>query len=107
MITSGINTYTEMKDYQNLLQQMSGANQEPTGAQQNQGFGDMFDSALNQIDTAVNKTDSNVMSVVTGTQENLHDAMIDLTEAQLTMQTAIQVRNKMIDSLNEVKNMQF
>ena len=33
--------------------------------------------------------------------------MINMTEAQLSLETAVQVRNKVIEAYNDIKNMQF
>ncbi|WP_314209120.1 flagellar hook-basal body complex protein FliE [Vagococcus salmoninarum] len=70
-------------------------------------FGTVYKGALDKLDASVAKTNQNTPALITGELDNLHTMMIDMTEAQLTLQSAIQVRNKCVESYNEIKNMQF
>nr|WP_252894834.1 flagellar hook-basal body complex protein FliE [Liquorilactobacillus satsumensis] len=45
--------------------------------------------------------------MVSGKENSLGNVMIKMTEAQLSLQTAVQVRNKCLDAYNDIKNMQF
>lgn len=95
-------------DYQEQLKILNpNAMDDQTPKEGMQEFSSLFDTALNQLEGKVNKTETNIPDSITGTAENLHDIMIDMTEAQLSVQTAVQIRNKLIDSVNELKNMQF
>lgn len=48
-----------------------------------------------------------VQGLVTGDAENLHQVMIQTSEAQISLELAVQLRNKCIEAMNEMKNMQF
>ncbi|MGX7014675.1 flagellar hook-basal body complex protein FliE [Vagococcus silagei] len=75
--------------------------------QQEKDFNQFFEQAFNGLESKINKTETNIPDSITGKTENLHDVMIDMTEAQLSLQTAIQIRNKMVEAVNDLKNMQF
>ncbi|MGO2084043.1 flagellar hook-basal body complex protein FliE [Vagococcus sp.] len=95
-------------DYQEQLKGLQpNVLNEPKQEQINQKFSNVFDDALGKLEEKVNKTETNIPDSMTGKAENMHDIMIDMTEAQLSVQTAVQIRNKLIDSVNELKNMQF
>lgn len=70
-------------------------------------FDTLYKGALDKLEGSVAKTNQNTPALITGELDNLHTMMIDMTEAQLTLQSAIQVRNKCVEAYNEVKNMQF
>lgn len=46
-------------------------------------------------------------NMVSGNSSDLGNVMVKMTEAQLSMETAVQVRNKLLDAYNDIKNMQF
>jgi flagellar hook-basal body complex protein FliE len=48
-----------------------------------------------------------VQSLIDGTADDLHTVMIKTTEAQLSLEVAVQMRNRCLEAYNEIKNMQF
>ena len=48
-----------------------------------------------------------MQAMIMGEDIEMHDVMIQTTEAQLSLELAVQVRNKCIEAFNEMKNMQF
>ena len=48
-----------------------------------------------------------VQSLIDGTADDLHTVMIKTTEAQLSLEVAVQMRNRSLEAYNEIKNMQF
>jgi len=48
-----------------------------------------------------------VQSLIDGTADDLHTVMIKTTEAQLSLEIAVQMRNRTLEAYNEIKNMQF
>ena len=59
------------------------------------------------MDSQVTTSSNNIEKLITGDLDNMHTAMIDMSKSQLVLQTAVQVRNKCVESYNEIKNMQF
>jgi flagellar hook-basal body complex protein FliE len=73
------------------------------------GAADSFTEALKE---AVGKVDAMQVSADTETQKlaqgegNLHETMLALEKADLTMKVALKVRNKVLDAYNDVMRMQ-
>ena len=68
-------------------------------------FQSMFQGAVN----AVNQTDSALNNaayqVTTGQSDNLHDVVIASQKASLSVDLLVQMRNKLLDSYNEIMRM--
>ncbi|WP_314061276.1 flagellar hook-basal body complex protein FliE [uncultured Vagococcus sp.] len=103
--------YAQMlTDYQSQLKSVVSAESAPTSSElvgNKESFETIFTNTLDKLDTAMAKSNGNTTDLITGDLDNLHTMMIDMTEAQLTMQSAVQVRNKVVEAYNDVKNMQF
>ena len=48
-----------------------------------------------------------VEALVDGSADDLHTVMMKTTEAQLSLEVAVQLRNRGLEAYNEIKNMQF
>lgn len=72
-----------------------------------QDFTGMLTNAMENLE--VKQADSNaaIESMIVGETDDLHTVMIKTTEAQLSLELAVQMRNKVIEAYNDVKNMQF
>ena len=70
-------------------------------------FSDYIGQAVAQLDEKVQQMDQDTLNVITGGETDLAQVMINMTEAQLSLQTATQVRNKALEAYNDIKNMQF
>jgi flagellar hook-basal body complex protein FliE len=68
------------------------------------GFGD----ALGRVVQAVESTEAQANGAVTGMlsgSTDVHDAMIALQRADLTLQFSVQIRNKLVQAYNEIMRM--
>lgn len=70
-------------------------------------FSGMVEQAMVNLNDSQIAADQAVQGLASGDTDNLHTVMIRTSEAQLTLDLALQVRNKCLDAYNEVKNMQF
>ncbi len=70
-------------------------------------FSGMVEQAMVNLNDSQLAADQVVQGLASGDADNLHTVMIRTSEAQLTLDLALQVRNKCLDAYNEVKNMQF
>ncbi|MHC5269539.1 flagellar hook-basal body complex protein FliE [Enterococcus sp. LJL98] len=70
-------------------------------------FSDYFSQAFTQINQKVEQMDQDTLDVITGNETDLAQVMIRMNEAQLTLQTATQIRNKCLEAYNDIKGMQF
>ncbi|HIY57633.1 MAG TPA: flagellar hook-basal body complex protein FliE [Candidatus Tetragenococcus pullicola] len=105
-------TYSQqLNDYKNQLKAMNELNtssQQPIEKKASLNeFGNLVTQALDKLNTPMQKMDEETVKMISGDENDLAKAMISMTEAQLSLQTAVQVRNKCLDAYNEIKNMQF
>lgn len=104
-----INNYSGLKGYASNLQdiqKIGNFSLDKTSTTQ-KSFSDYLNSAVAGLNQNMNVMDKGTTGMVTGTNNDLGKVMINMTEAQLTLQTAVQVRNKVLDAYNDIKNMQF
>lgn len=70
-------------------------------------FASMLKSSLDGVAQAQNHAESMQKAFVLGDDKvSLSDVMIDMQKANLSFQTAVQVRNKVVAAYNEIMNMQ-
>lgn len=74
-------------------------------AQATAGFSNALTSAVDNLTAVQGKADNLAMQAATGTLQNPHDYLIAATEASLTTQMTVAVRNKAIESFNEIMRM--
>ncbi|SEK21727.1 flagellar hook-basal body complex protein FliE [Carnobacterium iners] len=70
-------------------------------------FSGMVEQAMVNLNDKQLAADQAVQGLAAGDADNLHTVMIRTSEAQLTLDLALQMRNKCLEAYNEVKNMQF
>ena len=69
-------------------------------------FGDTISNFLDAVNTAqVNAKDS-VAEIVTGESENLHEAMAKVEEAKISFELMLEIRNKLLQTFQEIQRMQ-
>lgn len=100
--------------YNSLLNGISGADSAASikpgaasGAENATSFDNILSSSLESLNDQQVAANEATTGMVTGEIDNLHNVMIQTTEAQLSLELAIQVRNKAIEAYNDIKNMQF
>lgn len=76
-----------------------------TTAQATTGFSNALTSAVDNLGSVQAKADNLAMQAATGTLQNPHDYLIAATEASLTTQMTVAVRNKAIEAFNEIMRM--
>ena len=70
------------------------------------GFGSALDQAIDKVDQAQKAADGQIDAFVAGEQENLHEVMISMNQAELYLQMMTEVRNRMLDTYQELMRMQ-
>ena len=76
------------------------------GAAEGTGFGDTLANAIDRVDAAQKAADEQVEAFVAGEQENVHEVMISMNEAKLHFQLMTEVRNRMLETYQELMRMQ-
>ena len=69
-------------------------------------FANTLKDAVNRVVGAQQEADSQIEAFVAGEQDNLHEVMISMNSARLTFQLMTEVRNKMLDTYQELMRMQ-
>jgi flagellar hook-basal body complex protein FliE len=70
------------------------------------GFGETLRQAIDQVDSLQKEADDQITRFVSGEQENVHEVMIAMNQASLSFQLMTEVRNKMIETYQELIRMQ-
>ncbi len=69
-------------------------------------FADLLNNALNNLNETQLKAEKLTLDLLTGEVQDLHQVTIALQEAKLTMQLAVEIRNKVVEAYQEVSRMQ-
>lgn len=75
--------------------------------QGNLNFKDVFETAIDELNDKQIKADELTHDFITGNIDDLHTVLIATEEARLTLELAVQVRNKCIEAYKEISNMQL
>jgi len=71
-----------------------------------QNFATALKTALNHISEIEHESNLKTKLLAQGKIDNLHDVMITAQKTNITVETAVQIQQKVIDSYNEVMRMQ-
>lgn len=78
-----------------------------TGKTQAQSsFTDILSEAINSAQQAEVSAEDENAALLTGETDDLHTPLIEAQKAELALDLAIQIRNKVINAYNQVMNMQ-
>jgi flagellar hook-basal body complex protein FliE len=84
----------------------TGASKFPMGDSEPLGdFGSALKDAVASLGELGAKADANALKLATGESVDIHEVMLSMEHASLGMQTALQVRNKLVDAYQEVMRM--
>lgn len=72
-----------------------------------ESFTNILNNSLNNLEEKQLASDYAIQGLITGEADDLHNVMIQTTEAQLALELAVQLRNRSLEAMNEIKNMQF
>ncbi len=71
-----------------------------------QGFAKIMTDMVSQVNAQQQAADHAVQEVHAGGAKNLHEAMIALEEADISLRFLVQVRNKAMEAYQEIMRMQ-
>ncbi|MCW2813009.1 MAG: fliE [Nocardioides sp.] len=75
---------------------------EPSGI----AFGDLVLDGLDRLDGVQRNADQLAVKAATGDLANIHDYTVAATEAQVTTQMTVAIRNKAVEAFQEIMRMQ-
>src|SRR6185369_7094931 len=68
-------------------------------------FKDQLKKAVTDLNATQVQASDAIKSLATGGEENLHDVIISMEKANMSLQYAIQIRNKLLDAYQSVIQM--
>lgn len=77
-----------------------------TGETSESGFGEMLKSALTEVQGLQTQADGAIDKLATGEAQDVHQVMVAFEQARLSMQTLVEVRNKLVEAYQEVLRIQ-
>ena len=99
----GINQLTSI-NFRDIVQNKQTQNTDKT---KQKDFGDTISDFLKAVNESQNASAQKVSDVIQGKSENLHEAMIMLEESKLSFQLMLEIRNKLLESYQELERMQI
>jgi len=88
------------------LPKLPGMQLAPTGAPSTEGFGKMLDGLVATVDGKQKEANALTQKVLLGDSDQLHQSVIAMQEAGVSFSLMVEVRNKLIDSYQELMRMQ-
>ncbi|GEA16645.1 flagellar hook-basal body complex protein FliE [Moorella sp. E308F] len=70
-------------------------------------FAEILMEKLGEINTLQQQADALTQEYLAGKIEDVHQVMLALEQANLSLQLAVQVRNKVVEAYQEISRMQF
>lgn len=70
-------------------------------------FADTLSAMIEQVDGSSKAAMQSVEDIVAGKEGNLHEAMASVEEASLSFQLMLEIRNKLLESYQELMRMQI
>ena len=105
----GMNINSALQIHQQLTNQIQSkqtiSRMESTGMTST--FGSLLSNQIKKTNELQYQSDIEVQKFLTGESENIHDMMIAMEEATVALEMTTQVRNKIVEAYQELKNMQL
>lgn len=73
----------------------------------NNDFFSMLKSKLDEINDKQISADDETQKFVSGEDTDIHNVMLSTEEAKMSLELAVQVRNKIVDAYQEINRMQL
>jgi len=70
------------------------------------GFGDTLLDAINKVNTQRNESEDAIKRLVSGENKDIHQTMITMEKASISMQLLMKVRSKIINAYQEIMRTQ-
>ena len=91
----------------NATSALAAGNSSPSGGADAANFAEMLKGAVDSVNNAQQGADQLAQAFQLGQSDaNIQDVMISLQKANLSFQTMVQVRNKLVAAYQDVMNMQ-
>jgi flagellar hook-basal body complex protein FliE len=78
-----------------------------SGARSEQPFSKLMQEMLQEVNTSLSQVDKDVPRLATGEVQNVHEMVLNVTNADLMFRLAMEVRDRLITSYQDVMRMQI
>lgn len=102
---SGVPSIQPVTDTNSVFPVIQSRPEEPTIGETVQNFGDLLARAIDNLNRTQQEADAISQSFAIGEERDITKLMITTERAHLTMQLAIQVRNKVLEAYQEIIRM--
>lgn len=90
------------------LESLPGETAGPVKAEnKGESFGDMLKNAVAEVDDLQKEANEAVEDLVTGKEKDIHNTMIAMKKAEVSLKLLLTIRNKAMTAYDEIKRMQF
>ena len=96
---------SDFKVYNNIARMMPSPAMPKSPAEETSSFGNMLNDAIRQVND-VEQSSQGELQKFLGNESDLHSVMIALEKADLSFQTMMQVRNKIVQAYQEIMKAQ-
>ena len=72
-----------------------------------QSFFDILSNKLNEVNDKQIEADTATQNYIKGDETDIHNVMISTEEAKMSLEMAVQVRNKIVEAYQEISRMQL
>ena len=70
------------------------------------GFGDVLKDAISTVNDLQKQSDQSIQNLISGENKDIHSTLIAVQKADLSFQTMMQVRNKIVAAYQEIMKSQ-
>ena len=77
-----------------------------SGESKGAGFSNLLERAIGDVDAKLHAADEEKIKVLSGETNNLHQAVIAMQEAGVAFSLMVEVRNKLVESYQELMRIQ-
>ena len=93
-------------DQFSLRQPQVGAGKSEAGEVKGGGFLESLQKSMEEVNVDQLQADSSIKDLVAGKSKNIHETMLAIQKADLSLKTMMQVRNKILEAYKEIMRMQ-
>lgn len=69
------------------------------------GFAELIGNAVDKVNASQTQADNSIKSFMTGETTEIHQVMLQMEQARLSMMMAVEVRNKSVEAYQEISRM--
>lgn len=70
-------------------------------------FSNILKEQLDKLNEKQIEAENKTIGLITGEEKDLHNVMLNVEEAKMSLELAIQIRNKFVEAFQEINRIQF